>query len=299
MNNPFTERHLIKDPTKFFGRKEEIHHIVNRLRHLQSIAVVGERRIGKSSLLYYLSQIGREKLGTNSRLVYVDLQDVRNHTDVGQLFTNILKELEIPFVPQESIPKNLIAFSDAVEAFKNIGVNLVLLLNEFEELIQHREAFPEDFFDQLRVLIEKSVFGIVTSSQIPLRDLCLGGKLASPFYNVFNRIDLQEFAEDEAEEFLIADWGIDPFAEDEVSFILSYPQYRHPLILQIVCYWVFENRTMQLSEKGLEDEIKHDAENYFAKGFFNQARRRKGDIIRGGKELWEMAKAIILKRLGG
>ncbi len=95
MHNPFTETHMIKVSTKFFGRKEEIHHIVNRLRNMQSVAIVGERRIGKSSLLYHLYQTGNKKLGTNYRFVYEDLQDVRNHRDAGQLFTNILKEVDI------------------------------------------------------------------------------------------------------------------------------------------------------------------------------------------------------------
>ena len=82
MNNPFTENRIIKSSAKFFGRKEEIHHIINRLRNMQSVSIVGEQRIGKSSLLYHLHQIGSEKLGLSYRFVYIDLQDVRNHTDI-------------------------------------------------------------------------------------------------------------------------------------------------------------------------------------------------------------------------
>ena len=299
MNNPFTENRMIKNPAKFFGRKEPIHHIVNRLRNMQSVSIVGERRIGKSSLLYHLYQTGSERLGANYRFVYGDLQDVRNHSDAGKLFTNLLKELNIPFAPQETVQRNLIAFSEAVEQLKDAGQHVVLLFDEFEEVLQHRDAFPEDFFDQMRVLMNNGSLAIVTGSQRPLRDLCLEGQLSSPFYNVFSRIDLEEFTEDEAADFLNADWGIDRFSEDEVTFAVSYPQYRHPLILQIICYWIVENRAKQMPEKTLEKEIARDAENYFASGFFNTARRRKGELLKGGKEVWEMAKAIITKRLGG
>ena len=118
---------------------------------------------------------------------------------------------------QENIQENLIAFSETVENVKNEGTNLVLLFDEFEELVQHRDAFPEDFFDQMRALINIGALGMVTSSQKPLRDLCLDGKLSSPFFNVFSRIDLHEFTEQEAEDFLITDWGIEPFSEDERS----------------------------------------------------------------------------------
>lgn len=299
MKNPFTESRMIKNPSKFFGRKEELHHIVNRLQNMQSVSIVGERRIGKSSLLYHLYQTGSERLGENYRFVYGDLQDVRNHSEAGKLFTNLLKGLNVPFAPQDTVQRNLIEFSECVEQVKESGQHVVLLFDEFEELLQHRDAFPEDFFDQMRVLMNNGSLAIVTGSQRPLRDLCLDGKLSSPFYNVFSRIDLEEFTEDEAADFLNADWGIDRFSEDEVTFVVSYPQYRHPLILQIICYWVVENRTKQLPENSLEKEIARDADNYFEHGVFNEARRRKGELLKGGKEVWEMAKAIITKRLGG
>ena len=299
MDNPFTESSMIRNPAKFFGRKEELHHIENRLRNMESISVVGERRIGKSSLLYHLYQTGTEKLGECYRLTYVDLQDVRNHFNCGKLFENILKQAGVSFVAEDTVQGNLIAFSEATEKLHREGTRLAILFDEFEEIVQHREAFPDDFFKQMRVLAQEEVLSIVTSSQRPLRDLCLDGQLTSPFYNVFKRIDLQDFTEEEAAEFLSHDWGIDWLSEEEVTFAISYPQYCHPLILQIICYWLVENRTKQLSEKDLEKAIAQDAENYFAKGFFKQMRRHKSDILKGGKELWEIAKAIITKRLGG
>lgn len=147
MGNPFITGTMIMNPAEFFGRTAEIHHIVNRLKTLQNTSVVGERRIGKSSLLYHLSQTGCERLDVNYRFLYVDLQDVKNYTSIPQLCTSILKELGIQFVPQETIQTNLIAFGEAIEQLKQNGTKLVLLFDEFEELIQHRDAFPEDFFD--------------------------------------------------------------------------------------------------------------------------------------------------------
>ena len=48
MSNPFTNRGVITDPANFFGRGAEIDELVARLRTMQSTAIVGERRIGKS-----------------------------------------------------------------------------------------------------------------------------------------------------------------------------------------------------------------------------------------------------------
>lgn len=303
MSNPFITGTMVMNPTEFFGRKVEIHHIVNRLKKLQSTSAVGERRIGKSSLLYHLYQTGSERLGTNYRFVYADLQEAKNHLSVQQLFTNILEVLEIRFTPQETIQKNLIEFSKLIERVKQNGTNLVLLFDEFEELIQHREAFPEDFFDQMRATLYKGAMAMVTSSKTPLRDLCLAGKLSSPFYNIFSRVDLKEFSEEEAAEFIIADRGCEPFSYDELEFIVSYPQWRHPLVLQIVGYHVVENRTNKLAERDLEAAIKIDAENYFAHGVINFARRQKGTILefltKITKIAEEVGKPILTKRLGG
>ena len=54
--NPFTFGNPIRDPARFYGRVEDIRQIVNRLRSSahESTSVVGERRIGKTSLLKHL-----------------------------------------------------------------------------------------------------------------------------------------------------------------------------------------------------------------------------------------------------
>jgi hypothetical protein len=55
--NPYLNRVAIKDPKQFFGRTREVSKIFSRIgaSRPQSISVVGERRIGKSSLLYYIN----------------------------------------------------------------------------------------------------------------------------------------------------------------------------------------------------------------------------------------------------
>lgn len=87
--SPFTNRGVITSPEDFFGRKIEINEVLTRLRTMQSTAVVGERRIGKSSLLYHLYQTGVRRLNNDARFrfLYLDLQDARYHTARGFLHT--------------------------------------------------------------------------------------------------------------------------------------------------------------------------------------------------------------------
>jgi hypothetical protein len=62
---------------------------------MQSSLVVGERRIGKSSLLYHLAQTGWLKINDPAyRFLYFDLLDARFHTAV-EFFRAILQRLDL------------------------------------------------------------------------------------------------------------------------------------------------------------------------------------------------------------
>lgn len=102
MHNPFTIGPMIQNPAEFVGRTAELQFLLTRLRSLQSCSVVGERRIGKSSLLYHLDQTGAarlsEELGeAGFRFVYVELADATAQTVVDflrtTLFTRNLRSL--------------------------------------------------------------------------------------------------------------------------------------------------------------------------------------------------------------
>src|SRR5262249_29615005 len=93
--NPFTNRGVITNPDEFFGREQEIGEIGSRLRAMQRLSVVGEWRIGKSSLLYNLFQTGRLRIDDPAyRFFYLDLQHAQFHTAAGFLRA-ILRELEL------------------------------------------------------------------------------------------------------------------------------------------------------------------------------------------------------------
>lgn len=81
MLNPFTIRGALQRPEEFAGRAAELNDIITRLRSMQSCSVVGERRIGKSSLLYHLSQTGAQRIGDeNYRFLYIELTDACTQT---------------------------------------------------------------------------------------------------------------------------------------------------------------------------------------------------------------------------
>lgn len=264
--SPFTNRGVITSPEDFFGRKIEINEILTRLRTMQSTAVVGERRIGKSSLLYHLYQTGVRRLDNDARFrfLYLDLQDAHYHTARGFLHT-VLAPIGASVdgvKPEHPLNRNLVAFSEAIEAWERAGQRIVLLLDELESAFKHPQEFTDDFFDHLRSQLSLRKLACVSTSQRPLQDLCLEGKLTSPFYNVFTVTELKELTEDESMELIAAYHERLSFTETELTFVFSYLD-PHPLKLQILCDWVIRNRERRLSDRDLIAGIGKDYAVFF------------------------------------
>ncbi len=131
--NPFTNRGVITNEADFIGREEQLGEIIERLRTLQSSSVVGEQRIGKSSLLYHLAQTGARRIEDGRyRFFYIDPQDARFHTAAG-FFRKTLKALGVApdmindaIKEESSLTCNLIAFTEQLEARQQRGKCIVL-----------------------------------------------------------------------------------------------------------------------------------------------------------------------------
>ena len=298
--NPFTNRGVITSPDDFFGREGQITEIVTRLRSMQSSSVVGERRIGKSSLLYHLAQTGAQRLDDlNYRFFYLDLQDAHFHTAVG-FFRFTLRKLGLAdgaIKDDGAFNNNLIAFTDQIEAIEQEGRRVVLCLDEFENTFKHRDEFTEDFFDHMRAQLNAGKMAFVTSTTRELQTLSLEGKLTSPFYNVFTVVELKEFTEEEAHEFLAAHDQRVGFSDAELMFIFSQRE-THPLKLQILCEWVMKNRRRGLDEHNLAKEISREY-GRFRVGKFDPKRLLKAkrvlslDNIKKLLETFKTARGIV------
>ena len=274
--NPFCNRGVITDPDDFFGRENQIAEIITRLATMQSTSVVGERRIGKSSLLYHLCQTGVRRLKDESyRFCYLDLQDAHYHTAVG-FFQAVLHKIEASadaVKPDNSANGNLVAFTDQIHALEHAGQRLVFCLDEFENTFKHREQFSEDFFDHMRSQLSMRRMAFVTATQRSLQSLSLEGKLTSPFYNLFTVVDVKEFTNGEAQDFIVFYDKSVSFRDEELTFIVSSFE-THPLKLQILCDWVVRNRQRGLDEDALAEEIAREYGNFLV-GRFDPKKLRK------------------------
>jgi hypothetical protein len=189
-------------PTRlFYGRREILNAVRTRIggRELQSISIVGERRMGKSSLLQYVKSKLVEELPEEYRhiVIYLDLMRAYCHTRKGlmrALRRQLTKAWREPWEKAED--GDLSAFDFALEDMEDENIRLILCLDEMENLTKRKEEF-DDLLEDWRACGQMGQMAFVTASARPLADLCKSGGLTSPFFNIFsqNYLGLLEPAE--------------------------------------------------------------------------------------------------------
>src|SRR5215216_2784927 len=268
--NPYLNRVAIKDPAQFFGRAREVSKIFSRIgsSRPQSISVVGERRIGKSSLLYYINhpQVRERYLdGTASyTFAFIDLQQKRRLTLTEffkELFSLVAKE-----VNDESLTRLEPTFDSVralLEDFRREGRKLIVLFDEFDAITTNR-AFDLEFYSFLRSIANNYDVAYVTSSARDLQELCHTQLIAdSPFFNIFTNVFLRAFTRKEATDLITrpspdAGLPLEGYARRIMELAGHFPYF-----LQIACSAFFD----QLSE----NEGKLDREEVEAT-FFDEAK---------------------------
>ncbi|MCS7079473.1 MAG: protein kinase [Chloracidobacterium sp.] len=252
--NPYLNRVAIRDPAQFYGRRREVARIFSRLGagRPQSIAVVGDRRIGKSSLLNYLCapSVRERYLSRPEEYVFVffDLQQRRRIT-LDDFLDAWLVEIERSAALPPSGKCGFDGIHAALDTLRATHRKLIAVFDEFDILTSNR-AFSADFFAFLRALANNYEVAYVTSSGRDLQELCHAEQIAdSPFFNIFTNIYLRAFPDDEATELIVqpseaAGIPLAPYADEIRRLSGNFPFY-----LQIACSIYFE----QLQESGRLD----------------------------------------------
>lgn len=229
--NPFIVGGPILNPRDFFGRKRAVNFSMTRLSSMQSISIVGERRIGKSSLLRCVLGLLSDRLGPAYRGACIDLLHPSAHTIPGVL-GEIQRQLGLP-----SPAVTLAEFCDRLSSMHEAGVRPVVGLDEIEMLIRLREEFSRDFCEALRSVAQLGHVAVITTSRSSLRQLHDQGALVSPLFNIMGSVPLEELPDDEARELVTTLRPGVAFTVPQVDGILERGR-RHPLRLQILCWHV-------------------------------------------------------------
>ncbi|MDZ4158654.1 MAG: ATP-binding protein, partial [Anaerolineaceae bacterium] len=265
--NPFTFGNPIKDPARFYGREADIRQIVNRLLSSahESTSIIGERRIGKTSLLYHLAHPEvRARLGLTPDkfcLVHVDFQGLTDITPI-RFWHRVLKKMSHSVCDESLKPVidklneqsefDLFDLEDLFQSLQDKGLTTVLMMDEFEYVTQNPN-FTSDFFGGLRALAIHHGVALLPATRRELVDLCHSDEIkGSPFFNIFANVVLRPFRRSEVDEMLAgyARTGELAFTPEEKDFIWSLGG-GYPLLVQMGGYYLVEAQVQGLSGEAL------------------------------------------------
>ncbi len=246
--NPFSYGKPIDQIDKFIGRKDELHRIMSRLRNqaFESSSVVGERRMGKTSLLKILAQ---EQLA-GVHFVFVDLQEFGEKNTPKDFWDEVLTELERA-MPTPQLKKTVKQFRQTanfeprylkrlLRELNGAGVSIVLLLDEFEQVTRNVN-FDPDFFTGLRALILHNRMALVTTSYTDLSDLCHSDEIgSSPFFNIFATIYLSSFTPYDRDILFERYWPEHRLTKQEQDYLVSLAGLA-PYYLQVAGNFLYES----------------------------------------------------------
>ena len=259
-NPPFCAGPPIENPQYFVGRRRELNQLVTFMTADQptSVNVVGDKRMGKSSLLRYFVRTYGERLRNSGRkadeflVVYLSLQEARCQREadffravaesLSQRLTLTRSGLKLQFWQPEW---NRMTFAQACKHCAEKGVLPVICLDGFKELLIYRgaENFDAGFYNILRSLTQASALMLVIASRESLRVYREQHKINSSFFNDARKVKLGELippavqdlvrlpqslnhqadaALTEADQALAAQWG---------------EQHPYKLQLAAICLW--------------------------------------------------------------
>ncbi len=245
--NPYLNRVMIRDPADFFGRRRELARLYARINapHPQSVSVIGERRIGKSSLLWFIAHpenSGRYLIDPDGTiLLFLDFQENRE-MEVEDFFRAVSSRLRerLPDMPSSIEGRGYDDLLGIARWMDESGLKLVLLLDEFEVVTQNPN-FDAKFFAFLRSLANRYNVAYITTSRKPLQELCHAKQISdSPFFNIFTTLHLGPFSLDEAMELIRVPSERAGIPLEPYSDFLMEIAGTLPFFLQIACSALFE-----------------------------------------------------------
>lgn len=295
IKNPYHPGRAIENVEDFYDRDEEVKRVFSYLNNMECISIVGERRIGKTSLLNYISSpytIRMYGLDPSKYLfVFLYFGDFINVTQ-KEFLLSIIEKIEDKIndndlkLKIEAFKKGKIDFSSTNRLIGEITkkFKIVLLCDEFGYTVKNKN-FNCEFFTGLRGLASHNLSYIISTldslAKIIPKDI-QGSGILTIFPNVIN---LKPFSYEDAYELVTkqsSKCGIE-FSKKDIEFILDLSGY-HPCFIQMACFEVFESKKgKKVLSDGDYEKIKKifsiNTEKIF-EIFWNRSSKEEKEILR-------------------
>ncbi|MBP6472146.1 MAG: protein kinase [Chloroflexi bacterium] len=284
-DNPFFNRQRITDPAYFCGRGREVEALYSAIATRQSRSVVGERKMGKSSLLTHLSCPDSLRAhGFDPQkfvFIYVDLEGMAN-VAYDEFWPEILDRLEMALPDGQDALQEMVAdlagqadvrFMQVRRLLRRVeraGLTVVMMLDEFESLASN-PAFSASFYGELRSLAGELGMVYITASKRSLYDLTYqhADTLSSPFFNIFSEQQLGLLPVAEADALLAQMSGLAgqrPFLPAQIASLIQLAG-PHPFFLNLAGSYLYDLRREPIIDDVLVETVarrfKAEAEDHF------------------------------------
>ncbi|MGC1245475.1 MAG: ATP-binding protein, partial [Spirulinaceae cyanobacterium] len=235
LDNPFIPTSgIIETPQLFFNREKEIKDIFELLNSRSSVAVIGERQVGKSSLLQAIFRQAETQLQPPRRPIYLHLQGISNEED---FYAYLCDEIDIPLQTGYQLTR----------ALKK--QHLLLLIDEIEKM--NGPGFTRDVREKLRSLAEgeNAPLRLVVAARTPLTELFPDdepGK-TSPLANICPPVEVPIWPEKTARDFIQSRLAMSPlsstitFSDSEIESLLKESNC-HPQKLTRLCNKLYSSK---------------------------------------------------------
>lgn len=216
--------------SRFFGREYELSRIIGNpdTNH----AILGIRRIGKTSLLREAERVFREDQG-GEHVVYLDCSDLLGSEDY---IREVVRKLNPRELPRLHLQKYVFFFPDFLERMQRAHKRkITFFLDEIDNLVIMQRGSWE-LFRMLRASSNKGACQyIIAGFREAMREQYL---LDSPFYNFAQEIRLSEFTRRQARDLIITpleNLRVKIRNKDEVVGRIYEETAGHPNLIQYYC----------------------------------------------------------------
>ncbi|MEI6430145.1 MAG: AAA family ATPase, partial [Pseudanabaena sp. ELA607] len=216
-NNPFQPLNgRIEDSEQFFNREKELREIFDILNAGSGVELLGDRQIGKSSILQQIKHRADSQLAVKRKTIYLNLHKV--HTEM-EFYESFCEELGI-------------ANCTGIDLNRAMRSKRVLLLLDETENLQGN-GFTREIRDRLRAFAEDGSLRLVVAACTPLERLFPDSHqngMTSPFQGICLRVELKPWDQATVQKFVavrLENTGI-CFSEEEMEKLWQdsqgYPQ---------------------------------------------------------------------------
>lgn len=249
--NPYISGEPVRSQEMFFGRRDLLQRIIDTL-HNNSVMIHGERRIGKTTLLYQLATLLRDVEDADYWFVpvYVDLEGTPEQDFFHFLIEEIVHGISrLPGAAKDILPhlenlqyRDLVAgeyddrafhrdlrrLIDALDDYGSVHhagkqLRLILLLDEMDVMSRYDSIVQQ----QMRRIFMREFASTVGAVVAGIRISKDWDRIESPWYNLFNEIALEPFTEEDVQALLIEPVeGYYRYEAEALDFVIDHAEGR-------------------------------------------------------------------------